>query len=313
MAKERPLPKNFLFGFATASYQIEGSPSAGNRGPSIWDTFAHKDPSPIADRSSGDTATDSYRRWKEDIALVKSYGANAIIPKGGRNDEVNAEGIKFYRDIIEELVQVGITPCVINNTEGRITLNEPWCVSALGYGVGRFAPGRSSNRERSAEGDSATEPFIVAHNLILAHAFSVKLYREKYQKVQEGTIGITLDCSWYMPYEESDPKCIEAVQRAFDSRLGWFADPIYKGYYPASLVSSLGDRLPKFTSEEIVVVKGSSEFFGLNNYTSNLVMGPDNTYDVSTTKLTVPKLAADGSNWPTYQERVTNAVTSKKL
>ncbi|KAG6877985.1 Beta-glucosidase 1A [Termitomyces sp. T159_Od127] len=123
MAPERlPLPKDFLFGFATASYQIEGSSAAGSRGLSIWDTFTHKDPSPIADHSSGDIATDSYRKWKEDIALLKSYGANAyrfsiswsrIIPKGGRNDEVNAEGIKFYRDIIEELVRVGITPCVV--------------------------------------------------------------------------------------------------------------------------------------------------------------------------------------------------------
>ncbi|KAG5716218.1 Beta-glucosidase 1A [Termitomyces sp. T112] len=312
------LPQDFLFGFATASYQIEGAPSAGNRGPSIWDTFTHKDPSPIADRSSGDIATDSYRRWKDDVALVKSYGANAyrfsiswsrIIPKGGRNDKLNAEGIKFYRDIIEELVRAGITPCVtlyhwdlpqaLDDRYGGwlnreivedfvhyaeicyeafgdlvkhwITLNEPWCISALGYGVGKFAPGRSSNRERSAEGNSATEPFVVAHNLILAHGFSVKLYREKYQKAQGGTIGVTLNCSWYMPYDENDSACIEAVQRAFDSSLGWFADPIYKGHYPASLVSSLGDRLPKFTSDEIAVVKGSSEFFGLNNYTSNLV------------------------------------------
>ncbi|KAG6885724.1 hypothetical protein C0992_004940, partial [Termitomyces sp. T32_za158] len=165
------------------SYQIEGSSVAGNRGLSIWDTFTHKDPSPIADRSSGDIATDSYLKWKDDIALLKSYGANAyrfsiswsrVVPKGGRHDEVNAEGIKFYRDIIEELVQVGITPCV---------------------------------------------------------------------------------------------------------------DPIYKGCYPASLVSSLGDRLPKFTSEEIAVVKGSSEFFGLNNYTSNLVRESKNPVMMATSTL----------------------------
>lgn len=107
----------------TASYQIEGSTTAANRGPSIWDTFTHKEPSPIADGSSGDVATDSFRRWKSDIELLKSYGVNSyrfsvswsrIVPNGGRNDEVNQEGIKFYRDIIEELIKAGITPCLVN-------------------------------------------------------------------------------------------------------------------------------------------------------------------------------------------------------
>ncbi|KAG6840146.1 hypothetical protein C0991_008583 [Blastosporella zonata] len=171
------LPRHFLFGFATASYQTEGSTTAGNRGPSIWDTFTHKNPSPIADQSSGDVATDSFNRWKEDIALVKSYGATAyrlsiswsrIIPAGGRNDPVNPEGVKFYRDIIEEILRVGITPCLVSgllfrphsNLRFRITHNEPWVVSSLGYAYGVFAPGRSSNRERSEQGDSKTEPFM---------------------------------------------------------------------------------------------------------------------------------------------------------
>jgi beta-glucosidase len=64
---------------------------------------------------------------------------------------------------------------------------------------------------------------------------------------------------------------VQATQRAFDSRLGWFADPIYKGYYPASVRELIGDRLPEFTAEDIDVVKGSSDFFGLNTYTTNLV------------------------------------------
>ncbi|KAF5383206.1 hypothetical protein D9615_004958 [Tricholomella constricta] len=279
------LPKDFLFGFATASYQIEGSTAASNRGPSIWDTFTHKDPSPIADGSSGYIATDSFRRWKSDIEFLRSYGANSyrfsiswsrIVPNGGRNDDVNQEGIKLYRDIIEELVRVGITPCVIcfqafgDLVKHWITHNEPWCISVLGYGHGVFAPGRSSNRERSAEGDSRTEPWIVSHNLILSHAYAVKMYREEFQKAQSGAIGITLDCVWYMPYDESSAERVEAAQRALDTRLGSFADPIYKGHYSASLVASLGDRLPKFTPEEVAIVQGSSDFFGLNNYTSNL-------------------------------------------
>lgn len=106
-----------------AAYQIEGSASAGGRGPSIWDTFTHTSGrKTVADGSSGDFATDSYNRWREDLALLKSYGVNAyrfsiswsrIIPLGGNGDEVNQEGIRFYRGVIEELVRLGITPCVV--------------------------------------------------------------------------------------------------------------------------------------------------------------------------------------------------------
>jgi beta-glucosidase len=120
-----PLPSHELSRVSPpliASYQTEGSATT-DRGPSIWDTFTHADPSPIADGSSGDIATDSFRRWKSDIALLKSYGVTAyrfsiswsrIIAKGGRNDTVDEEGIKFYRGVLEELVRVGITPCIVS-------------------------------------------------------------------------------------------------------------------------------------------------------------------------------------------------------
>jgi len=113
----------------------------------------------------------------------------------------------------------------------------------------------------------------VAHNLILAHAYAVKLYREEFKQPQGGFIGITLDCVWYMPYDQDDrmADCVEAVQNGLDCRIGWFADPIYKGAYPKFLVNLLGERLPRFTSEEISFIKDSSDFFGMNTYSSNLV------------------------------------------
>ncbi|KAI0711358.1 beta-glucosidase 1A [Earliella scabrosa] len=301
------LPSDFVWGFATASYQIEGSPLADGRQPSIWDTFSHK-PGTTKDGSNGDVATDSYRRWREDVALLKEYGVKAyrfsvswsrVIPLGGRGDPVNEAGIKYYRDIIEELVKNGITPFVtlyhwdlpqslhdryggwLNKEEivqdyvnyakllftrygdlvkNWITHNEPWCVSVLGYAQGVFAPGHKGNKEN----------WIVAHNLILAHAYAVKLYREEFKSTQGGQIGITLDCHWQQPWDDS-PENIAAAQRGLDFKLGRFADPIYKGYYPSSVKAMIGDRLPEFTAEELAVVKGSSDFFGLNTYTTQLV------------------------------------------
>ncbi|KZT10298.1 glycoside hydrolase family 1 protein [Laetiporus sulphureus 93-53] len=309
------LPKNFAWGYATASYQIEGAVSEGGRGPSIWDTFC-KIPGKIRDSTSGEVATDSYHLWKEDVALLKSYGVNSyrfslswsrIIPLGGRNDAINEEGIAYYRGLAVELLKNGITPYVtlyhwdlpqalddrykgwLNKEEivqdfvnyakvcftafgdlvkHWITFNEPWCISCLGYQKGVFAPGHKSD----------TETWIVAHNVILSHAYAVKLYREEFKSVQGGQIGITLDCHYPFPYDDS-PENVEAAKRGIDFKLGRFADPIYNGYYPARVKAIVKDRLPEFTEEEIAVVKGSSDFFGLNTYTSQIVQdgGDDET------------------------------------
>ncbi|EKM56612.1 glycoside hydrolase family 1 protein [Phanerochaete carnosa HHB-10118-sp] len=307
MTTAAKLPKSFAWGYATAAYQIEGAANKDGREPSIWDTFA-KIQGKIADGSSGDVATDSYNRWQEDVQLLKSYGVKAyrfslswsrIIPKGGREDPVNEQGIKHYRTLIEELLKEGIIPFVTlyhwdlpqalddryggwldkaeivqdfanyaklcfesfgDLVQNWITFNEPWVISILGYGNGIFAPGHVSN----------TEPWIVAHNIILAHAHAVKLYRDEFKEKQGGQIGITLDSTWLIPYDDTDASK-EATLRAMEFRLGRFADPIYKGYYPSRVKDVLGDRLPEFTPEEVEIVKGSSDFFGLNTYTTHLV------------------------------------------
>lgn len=310
------LPKDFIWGFATASFQIEGSTNVDGRGKSIWDDFS-KQIGKTKDGRDGDVATDSYRLWKEDIALLAQYGVkyyrfslswSRIIPLGGRNDPLNPKGIAFYSNFIDALLEHGIVPFVtlyhwdlpqalhdryggwLNKNEivqdyvryaevcfrafgdrvkHWLTVNEPWCVSILGYGRGVFAPGRSSDRERSPEGDSSTEPWIVGHNVILSHAHAVRLYREKFKAAHGGQIGITLNGDWAMPYDDS-PQNVEAAQHALDVAIGWFADPIYLGHYPEYMKLMLQERLPEFTPEELKVVKGSSDFYGMNTYTTNL-------------------------------------------
>lgn len=98
------------------------------RGKSIWDDFA-KVPGKTLDGGNGDVATDSYKRWREDIELLGDYGVKAyrfsiawsrIIPLGGRNDPINPAGIKFYSDFIDALLEHGITPFVVRFTSGCI-------------------------------------------------------------------------------------------------------------------------------------------------------------------------------------------------
>ncbi|KAF8991974.1 beta-glucosidase [Cyathus striatus] len=287
LADKDKLPKGFLWGFATASFQIEGSTDKDNR-----------------DGRNGDVATDSYNRWQQDIDLLAEYGVKAyrfsiswsrIIPDGGRGDAVNLKGIEFYSKFIDGLLEKGITPFVtlyhwdlpqtlhdryggwLNKDEvvkdytryARVcfeafgdrvkhwlTMNEPWCVSILGYGRGVFAPGRSSDRVRS-------EPWIVGHSVLLAHAHAVKLYREEFKSAQGGQIGITLNGDWSMPYDDS-PENIDAAQHALDFAI------VYLGHYPPYMRSVLGNRLPDFTEEEWKIVKGSSDFYGMNTYTTNM-------------------------------------------
>lgn len=312
----RKLPPNFLWGFATASFQIEGSTDVDGRGKCIWDDFSRL-PGKTRDGRSGDEATNSYKLWRDDIALLKQYGVKTyrfslswsrIIPLGGRNDPVNPKGIEFYSKLIDALLANNIIPFVtlyhwdlpqglhdryggwLNKDEivqdyqhyARVcfdafgdrvkhwlTINEPWCISILGYGRGVFAPGRSSDRTRSPEGDSSTEPWIVGHNVILSHAHAVKVYREEFKHKQGGQIGITLNGDWAMPYDDS-PENVEAAQRALDVAIGWFADPVYLGHYPPYMRQMLGNRLPQFTAAEMAVVKGSADFYGMNTYTTNL-------------------------------------------
>jgi len=110
-----------------ASYQIEGSPDVDGRLPSIWDTFSHM-PGKTADGLTGDNATESYKLWKDDIALLKSYGAKSyrfsiswsrIVPTGSRHSQVNEAGIAYFRNFIQELLDNGIKPFVVRSSPNR--------------------------------------------------------------------------------------------------------------------------------------------------------------------------------------------------
>ncbi|OMO49710.1 Glycoside hydrolase, family 1 [Corchorus olitorius] len=310
-------PVGFIFGTASSAYQYEGASSEGGRGPSIWDTYTHKYPDKIADRSSGDVAVDSYHRYKEDVRIMKKMGLDAyrfsiswsrILPNGKLSGGVNLEGIKYYNNLIDELLANGLQPYVTifhwdlpqaledeyggflspnivddfrdyaevcfghfgNRVKNWITLNEPWTYSNFGYATGLLAPGRCSDWQQlnCTGGDSAVEPYVVAHHLLLAHAAAVKLYRQKYQANQKGVIGITLVSHWMVPFsnERNDQ---DAAQRALDFMFGWFMDPITSGEYPKSMQSLVGDRLPKFSKEQSEMLKGSFDFLGLNYYTAN--------------------------------------------
>jgi len=150
-----------------------------------------------------------------------------------------------------------------------VTFNEPWVISWWGFGLGQHAPGRCSDRSFCSEGDSATEPYIAGHNLLLAHAQAVKLYRDVYQSKLKAKIGIVLNSDWAEPLSD-DATDVDAAQRYVEFMLGWFSDPVLLGDYPLAMKAVLKERLPNLTFDEATseLLKTSTDFIGLNHYTS---------------------------------------------
>ncbi|XP_044489177.1 beta-glucosidase 12-like [Mangifera indica] len=241
-------------------------------------------------------------------AFRLSISWSRILPRGKISGGVNKEGTNFYNNLIDELLSNGLQPFVTifhwdlpqaledeyggflshrivddfrhfaklcfkefgDRVKHWITLNEPLTFTSTGYDTGIYAPGRCSKWVNAAcqAGNSATEPYIVGHHLLLSHAAAVKLYKQKYQVIQKGKIGITLVTPWIVPYSKKKPH-IEAAYRALDFMFGWYMDPIIYGDYPFSMRNIVRQRLPKFTKKQSDMVKGSFDFIGINYYTAD--------------------------------------------
>jgi beta-glucosidase len=302
----------FLWGVATAAYQIEGATFEDGRGPSIWDTFSLI-PGKIHNSDNGSIADDSYHKILTDIQLIKNMGLNSyrfslswsrIFPSG--YGEPNQAGIDHYQFLIDQLISADIEPLVTlyhwdlpqgledkykgwlstdievdfsnyadlcfaqfgDRVKKWTTLNEPWTAALQGYVTGNFAPGRCSNRANCAEGNSSTEGYLAAHNMLNAHAAVVALYREKYQTSQRGIIGITLNLDFAAPLRADTQSDVTAAQRRNEFALGWFSDPIVFGHYPQSMLDLVGDRLPAFSDQQRERLTHSYDFIGLNHYST---------------------------------------------
>ncbi|KAK7262568.1 hypothetical protein RJT34_30142 [Clitoria ternatea] len=312
-------PPAFIFGAGSSAYQFEGAVNEGGRGESIWDTYTHKHPERIRDRSNGDVTVDQYHRYKEDVGIMKDMNLDSyrfsiswprILPKGKLSGGINQEGIKYYNNLINELIANGLQPFVTlfhwdlpqtledeyggflssqiiddfrdyadvcfkefgDRVKYWVTLNEPWLFSLGGYASGLTAPGRCSE-STCLGGDSGTEPYIVTHNQILAHAEVVHLYKTKYQAHQKGKIGITLVSNWFIPLTEKNISDQRAARRALDFQFGWFMEPLTKGEYAKNMRALVGSRLPKFSTWQAKLVNGSFDFIALNYYSSSYIFG----------------------------------------
>ncbi|KAL3655785.1 hypothetical protein CASFOL_000181 [Castilleja foliolosa] len=126
-------------------------------------------------------------------------------------------------------------------------------------------------------GEKAKEAYTAARNILLSHANAVQSYRQRFQKLQKGKIGMTNNIHWFVPFEDTDEEDRKAARRAFDFMLGWFMEPVLTGQYPQNMIDFVpSDRLQLFTPEESELLRGSVDFLGINYYTTHYATNDPN-------------------------------------
>ena len=307
---EITFPKDFLWGSATAAYQIEGAAREDGKGESIWDRFSHV-PGRIIDASTGDVACDHYHRYEEDIRLMKKLGLPSyrfsiswprIFPEG--RGEPNAKGMEFYKRLVDELVRNGIQPIAtlyhwdlpqklqeIGGWTNREVVDDfvryaEYVYSQLGDSVEKWITfnepactsftGNWEGRHAPGYHDYSTA-VRVSHHLLLAHGKAVRALRAAGMKKE---IGITLNMNAYYAATDSQEDR-DAAERSYMAGNRWFADPIFKGAYPRKILDwykAHGVVLPEISEEDLEIIHTPIDFLGLNNYFSLTVSHDKNVW-----------------------------------
>lgn len=322
-------PKDFLWGAATSSYQIEGAWNEDGKGPNIWDEFTHS-PGNVKNGDTGDVACDHYRRYREDVALMKSLNLDAyrfsiswarLLPEGvGR---VNEAGVDFYSRLVDEFLAAGIKPVpTLYHWDLPLALQRrggwpnieiaDWfaeyaelCFRRLGDRIDTWitlnepqvvaAAGHKGGQHAPGHKDER-ECYLAGHSLLLAHGRAV----ERLRGLQpDHRIGITIDLAPVYPATESNENRA-AAERSSELN-GWFFDPIFHGDYPALMRELLGDVLPAFTDDQRRLVRQPLDFVGVNNYSRSIVKH-DPSVPVTEAARVAPVNPVTAMDWEIYPD-----------
>ncbi|WP_416795805.1 GH1 family beta-glucosidase [Ciceribacter azotifigens] len=289
-------PGDFVFGVATASFQIEGASKADGRKPSIWDAFSNM-PGRVFGRQNGDVACDHYHRWEQDLDLIKEMGVSAyrfsiawprIIPEG--TGRINEKGLDFYDKLIDGLKDRGIKAfATLYHWDLPLALmgDGGWTARSTTYAFQRYAKvvmARLGDRLDAvatfnepwcsvwlshlygvhAPGERNMDAALHAlHYTNLAHGLGVDAIRQAAPQVP---VGLVLNAHEIIPGSESEADCA-AAERAFQFHNGVFFGPVFKGEYPADFLSALGERMPDIKDGDMEVISQKLDWWGLNYYT----------------------------------------------
>ena len=271
MSESASFPNDFLFGAATSAYQIEGAAREDGRGESIWDRFCDT-PGRVLDGSSGAEACDHYRRWPDDITLMRGLGIQAyrfsvawprVVPSG--RGVVNARGLDFYDRLVDGLLAAGIQPFVtLYHWDLPQALQDRggWAARETSEAFVEYADHVSRRLgDRVHDWITHNEPWCisilshalgvhapgirdlrtalaVAHHVLLSHGLAVPVIRAN---VPQARVGITLNFEVNLPASPSaaDHDAARHGDGAFNR---WFLDPVFGRRYPADIVADYESR-----------------------------------------------------------------------
>jgi beta-glucosidase len=294
----RSFPDGFLWGAATASYQIEGAVHEDGRGASIWDTFSHT-PGRTANGDTGDIACDHYHRVTEDVGLMRELGLDAyrfsvawprVVPEGV--GAVNQPGLDFYSRLVDELLGAGIRPVVtlyhwdlpqaLDDRGGWLSRDvAQWFAEYTGTVVGALGDRVShwttlnepwcSSVLSYAIGEHAPghhdtlESMVAAHHLMLAHGTAVPVIRER---CADAEVSITLNPTQVWGPEDGDDLDADAVRRADNALNGLFFGPLFHGAYPDGFLDDTAHLTDHgyVHDGDLRTISAPLDNLGVNNY-----------------------------------------------
>jgi beta-glucosidase len=327
-------PKSFVFGAATSSYQIEGFTEQDGRGASIWDRFCAR-PGNILDGSSGARACEHYKRYREDVELMRWLGLGAyrfsiawprVIP-GGRGS-VNPRGLDFYERLVDALLAANIVPFpTLYHWDLPQVLqdNGGWAARDTAYAFAEYADVVSRRLgDRVRHWFTHNEPWCTAmhghvhgvhapgqrdwllglyaaHHVLLSHGLAVPVLR---QNVPEAEVGIVLNLTYCEPASDS-AQDHDACRKKDGTYNRWYLDPVHGRGYPADVVAdhvargTLSDeQLPFVRDGDLQTIAVETDMLGVNYYTRELV-----TVDASAAPVAAqPRHEVTDIGWEVYAQ-----------
>jgi beta-glucosidase len=327
-------PSDFLWGAATAAYQIEGSPLADGAGPSIWQRFAHT-PGRMTNGDTGDVACDHYHRYPEDVAIMGGLGLGAyrfsiswsrILPEG--TGRVNQAGLDFYRRLVDALRERGIKPmatlyhwdlpAALDDRGGWLNRDvADWFAeyASVAYGAlddgvelwatlnepwvvvdGGYLHGALAPGHRNLY-----EAPLAAHNLLRAHGRAMQAYRAMGKK----QIGIVLNLE--PKYAASDSEEDQAANRRADAYMNrQYLDPLFRGSYPEEFPEMFGDAWPNFPAADFDDLRQPLDFLGINYYKRAVTKADPAVMVERATRMVIPGSIYTETDWEVFAPALTD-------
>jgi beta-glucosidase len=296
----RQLPQGFLWGCATAAYQIEGGANEDGRGPSVWDIFSHT-PGKTYQGDTGDIADDSYHLYKEDVRLLKNLGVatyrmsiswSRVFPSG--KGQPNPKGLDYYNRVVDELLANNITPYItLFHWDLPAALPGGWQSRDTSKAFAEYAAYVTKHLSDRVHHWMTTNEFScftdlgykegrfapglklppaqvnqIRHNAILAHGLGVQAIRAN---TPSGTqVGLAENASIYVPVIET-PEHIEAARKATRDGSAPFLTTLMEGKYPSTYLEREAANAPKAEPGDMEAIGSKLDFVGLNVYTADYV------------------------------------------